>query len=84
MYDKLDELIVQAIEKRKNPLHESRVCGEATRLARATSRESFRIIDGRMQALRKRGVIVWLTKAEAKGIGGCLHVREGGHPAHPW
>ena len=30
---------------------------EADRLAKATGREAFRIIDGRLQALRKRGVI---------------------------
>jgi hypothetical protein len=69
-YDRLDELIVLAIKGRRHPLYERLCCTEAHRLEKATGREAFRITDGRLQALRKRGVIVHLTKAEGAGSGG--------------
>jgi hypothetical protein len=69
MYDELDRRILAAIGAERNPLHEREVSGEAGRLARLAGREEFRVIDGRLQALRKRGDIQWLSKAQAAG--GC-------------
>lgn len=39
----------------------SDVCDEANRIAELTGRESFRVIDGRLQALRKKGLICSLS-----------------------
>lgn len=69
-YEELDKRIITAIEKRKNPLHENACWTEADRIATAMGRESFRVIDGRLQALRKGGRIRHLTKVEANGVGG--------------
>ena len=69
-YDELDKRIIAAIEKRKNPLYESACFAEADRIAFAMGRESFRVIDGRLQALRKAKRIHHMTKAEANGAGG--------------
>lgn len=70
-YEALDAAIVAAIEQRKNPLYSRSATSEAIRIAHLTGRESFRIIDGRLQALRKQNRIMWLTKAEAAGgLGG--------------
>jgi hypothetical protein len=60
-YDKLDYLIVQAVGTGANSAghiqSDPSVDSESKRIADATSREQFRVIDGRLQALRKRGVI---------------------------
>ena len=64
-YDKLDALIVDAI---KGGCHSfsSIISGrslfdETLRLSRAIGRDAQRIVDGRLQALRRRGVIVYVT-----------------------
>lgn len=57
MYDLLDSLILAAVEQEKHPLYERRCFAEASRIAKATGREDFRVIDGRIQALRKAGKI---------------------------
>lgn len=61
-YEKLDALIVDAI---KGGCHSfsSIISGrslfdETLRLSHAIGRDTQRIVDGRLQALRKRGVIV--------------------------
>lgn len=63
-YQKLDQRIMEAIRARKNPLYFHTVSEEATRLAEATGREDFRIIDGRLQALRKAGKIAHVSQRE--------------------
>jgi hypothetical protein len=70
MYDELDKRIITAIAGRNNPLGSRHVHEEADRIARATGREDFRVIDGRLQALRKAGKICHRTKAESNGQGG--------------
>lgn len=61
-YDKLDDLIVQSIKAGSNSFiiifNRKRVLDEAHRISRATGRDTDRIIDGRLQSLRKRGLIV--------------------------
>lgn len=70
MYEELDKLIVEAVAKRNSPLYDKRINEEATRIAKCTGRDDFRVIDGRLQALRKAGKIRHLTKAESNGQGG--------------
>lgn len=70
MYDELDKRIIDAIAGRNNPLWHRLVQQEAGRIARETGREDFRVIDGRLQALRKAGKIRHRTKAESNGQGG--------------
>lgn len=69
-YDELDRRIIDAIAKRKSPLYDKRINEEAARLAAGTGRDDFRVIDGRLQALRKKGKIRHMTKAESNGQGG--------------
>lgn len=68
-YDVIDGLIVAAIRARNtSPLYDSAVRAEAKRLAKALGRrDAFRVTDGRLQALRRRGVIAFATKSAAKG-----------------
>lgn len=70
-YDKLDSRILDVISLRQgSPLYNRDVNAEAERLAALTGREAFRVIDGRLQALRKAGKIRHLTKAESNGSAG--------------
>ena len=69
-YEELDKRIVEAIKQRINPLYSNRVNVESERIALATGRKTFRVTDGRLQALRKSGKIRHLTKAESNGQGG--------------
>lgn len=69
-YDEMDRLIVKAIKARNNPRYDAGCYAESKRLAAATGRDDFRVIDGRLQALRKAGKIRHLTKAESNGKGG--------------
>lgn len=66
MYDKLDALIIERVKERGAvkliPLSGGNVAKEATALANDTGREDFRIIDGRLQALRKRGLLRYDSK----------------------
>jgi hypothetical protein len=71
MYDELDRLILDAVTRDKNPLHDPAVNREAQRIAAETGREAFRVIDGRLQAMRRKGRIKWMAKAHAPGgLGG--------------
>lgn len=70
MYKEIDKRIIEAIRDRKNPLCDSAVNEEAKRLADETARDDFRVIDGRLQALRKAGKIRHTTKAEGNGRNG--------------
>ncbi|WP_417070769.1 hypothetical protein [Niveibacterium terrae] len=57
-YTELDAAILEAIRKSAwHPGYVPSVIEIAGQIAKATSRESFRVVDGRLQALRKRGVI---------------------------
>lgn len=69
MYDELDNRILDAVKRNKSPLYDSGVSREAERIAAETGREAFRVTDGRLQALRRKKRIQWMTKAEAPG--GC-------------
>lgn len=69
-YEELDKRIVDAVAKRKSPNYDKRINEEAARIANRTGRDDYRIIDGRLQALRKAGKIRYLTKAESNGQGG--------------
>lgn len=64
-YTQLDQSIMEAIRTDKHPLYAKAVCAEARRIAQATGRDEVRVIDGRLQALRKAGVIVSNRKADA-------------------
>lgn len=61
MYEKIDAMIVESIrflrEANFSVLSSGDVMDEAIRIANCTGRESFRVIDGRLQALKKRGLI---------------------------
>lgn len=70
MYKELDKRIIKAISERKSPLYDKTINEEASRISAATGRDDFRVIDGRLQALRKAGKIRHMTKAESNGKGG--------------
>ena len=61
-YEKLDSLIVQSIKAGSNSFilifNRKRVLDEALRISSANGRDTDRIVDSRLQALRKRGLIV--------------------------
>jgi hypothetical protein len=56
-YTELDARIIGAIRHNSHPLYNSVVRVEAERIAQLTGRETFRVIDGRLIALRKAGRI---------------------------
>lgn len=65
-YTTLDHLIVLAVTRsRCTPLNARDVAAEGCRIGQETGRDDMRIIDARIQALRKAGNIVWLPKAKA-------------------
>lgn len=61
-YEKLDALILERLNE-THGMHfvtlqcSKKIDGELTALARDTGRETFRILDARLQALRKGGLI---------------------------
>ncbi len=61
MYKKLDGLIVDAIKNKKeskfSELMEGDVLAEVKRIAESCGREEFRVLDGRLTALKKQGKI---------------------------
>ena len=61
-YDRLDAVIIAAIREGRRPLYARTVSAEASQLAAESGREEFRVIDGRLQALRKAGHIEHDTK----------------------
>lgn len=77
MYETLDKLIIDAIACGKNPLYAGNVSAEAELIAEATKRKAFRVIDCRLQALRKSGAIMHQTKSESSdGWGGWKIVKK--------
>ena len=69
-YAELDKRIIEVISERGNPLYHKYVYEEAKRLAEATGRVDFRVIDRRLQALRKAGKILYLKKTKSNGQNG--------------
>jgi hypothetical protein len=65
-FQKLDDLIVARIASKGvhfTPLFSSKdVSEESHRLGVALDREPFRVVDGRLQALKRKGVISYGTK----------------------
>ncbi|WP_338510162.1 hypothetical protein [Erwinia aphidicola] len=64
-YTKMDQLIIEKVKDGANTF--SKIDGggvyeEAKRISMETGGDSFRVIDRRLQALRKRGVIEYTTK----------------------
>lgn len=66
-YAELDKRIIKVIAERGSPLYNEHVNEEAKRIGVATGRLAFRVIDGRLQELRKSGKICYLTKSENNG-----------------
>lgn len=64
-YEVLDRHILAAIRAGRNPTYDWHSSGEAGRIAKETGREGFRVIDLRLQALRRQGRIQYLTKGKA-------------------
>lgn len=66
-YSEIDRSIIDCIRNRQgaHPLYDRHVNREADRLAMLTGREAFRIIDGRLQALRKQGAIKYCSIVRA-------------------
>ncbi len=64
-YETLDQEIVTAIRAGSRPLYASAVFADAQRIADAYGREAMRVIDGRLQALRKAGRIAANRKADS-------------------
>ena len=62
MYNQLDKLIIGCIKRRSNPLYAFDVNEEASRIGVLAGRETFRVIDGRLQQLRKSEKIRHCTK----------------------
>ena len=60
MYAELDALILHAIRNYGACLYNKGVRKEAGRIADATGRDADRVIDGRTQALRKKGNIEYV------------------------
>ncbi len=56
-YAELDALIKAAAARHANPLYDRAARSEAERLIAGTTREAVRVIDARLQALRKQRVI---------------------------
>jgi hypothetical protein len=69
-YEELDGRIIAAVRNRKHPLYDFRVNAEAGRIAIEMGRDAFRVIDGRITALKDKGLIVHKTKSESNGQGG--------------
>lgn len=68
MYAALDALIVKAVsESNATPLYQADVVAEGERIAGITGQFGFRVIDGRIQALSRKGVIGFLRTKDAPG-----------------
>ena len=66
-YKELDAQIAAAVKRGRSPIYASEVSQEASRIAQATGRETNRVIDGRLQALRKAGVIEFVSSTNERG-----------------
>lgn len=74
-YDKLDEMIIDRLRTGEVLDLSSLDCGavaiECIRLAALTGREAFRVMDGRLQALRKKKQIRFVSIVGSRGW--CFH-----------
>jgi len=64
-YSKLDALIIEKIKSGARTFSQidgGAVYDEVTRLSAETGSDSFRYIDRRLQALRKKGVLIYTTQ----------------------
>lgn len=63
-YEIIDSAILDAVLGARSPLTDTRVCALAEVLTRETKREAFRVIDARLQSLRKAGKIHYVRNAQ--------------------
>ena len=75
-YTKLAAAIVAAIKAGHSPLYANAVAAIASAIEVQTKRHSFRIIDGRLQVLRKSGVIWHAAKGVAADGKAGWHMNE--------
>ncbi|EMF03318.1 hypothetical protein [Serratia marcescens] len=64
-YSKLDSMIIEKIKagsRTFSQIESGGVYSEANRLHKLSGRQAIRIIDGRLQFLRKKGLIQYTTK----------------------
>jgi hypothetical protein len=76
-YEEIDKRILEAVAKRSNPNSDPRCVEEGKRIAdeereryRYNCRPGYRVIEARLQELRKTGKIAYYTKDEKSGKGG--------------
>jgi len=69
-YAELDKRIIKGIAEGCSPLYNKHINEEAKRIGEDTDRLAFRVIDGRLQELRKSGKIIYLKKSENNGKNG--------------
>jgi len=71
-YEKLDSLIIKAVSDNNiHPIFNHNVAVEALRIARETCNSDLRVVDGRLRALCKAGVVRYFynTKSQQVKIG---------------
>lgn len=68
-YEALDAAIIDTIDQGMSPLYCYRPLMFAEQIANEEGRQGFRVIDCRVQALRKAGRIQWLSKKDASAMG---------------
>lgn len=80
-YAELDQRILSGIAEHGTPWFNRFINEEAARIAKLSGRAKYRIIDARLQALRRQGLIRHFTKAETGGDGGwrLLAASDAGH-----
>lgn len=69
-YTELENEILESVRAGRAPLYDRFVFLKGDRIAKLTDRSATAVIEGRLQALRKKGLIVFLNKAEANGRAG--------------
>lgn len=71
-YKSLDTLILEAIKAGRSPLYDAACAKEAKLVAKAQVQvcEPFRVVDRRLQAMRRAGAIQHSSKDRANGSGG--------------
>ena len=65
-YATLDELIVRAVADGRHPLYNGPCRSESERIAASAARDAFRVIDGRLQFLRRAGVLKYQPGIKGK------------------
>ena len=65
IYEKLDELIIESLTRHNKVLmnlYGGEVRAECRRLGEALGRDDFRVMDGRLSALKKAGKIKYVSR----------------------